>query len=137
LSIFGHHMNGLNRLFVVIAVCWAASASVFPAHSSGPMQLSCNGKMTAASRRVTEDYTIAITVELGAGTVKVGSYGTVPIVGNADGDTLVFMKNKDSLDEVSTGTLNRITGVTSVHIITLVDGLYLFYGTCKPAQRLF
>jgi hypothetical protein len=24
-----------------------------------------------------------------------------------------------------------------VHIITRTDGLYLFYGTCKPAQRLF
>ena len=70
------------------------SASLFPAHSSGPVQLSCNGQMTAVRRQVTEDYTIAITVDLGAGTVKVGSYGTAPILGNADGDTLVFMKRR-------------------------------------------
>lgn len=85
----------------------------------------------------TEDYTIAITVDLRAKTVTVGSYGTVPIVSDTDSDTVVFMVDKNSIAQVSTGTLNRITGEASVHIITLTDGLYLFYGTCKAAQKLF
>ena|SRR5207248_3501294 len=32
---------------------------------------------------------------------------------------------------------NRITGIAGVHIITLTDGLYTFYGICKQAQKLF
>jgi hypothetical protein len=104
---------------------------------SEPIALACSGKMTAARRHVTEDYSISITVDIAARTVTVGSYGTVPILGDLHADTVTFMKNKDTLAEASTGTLNRLTGVASVHIITLIDGLYQFYGTCKPAQRLF
>jgi hypothetical protein len=96
--------------------------------------------MTATSRNVTEEYTTALTIDLQARTVTVGSWGTVPILGDADGDTVAFMKDKNdknSIAEVSTGTVNRITGAVSVQIITYADGLYRFYGRCQPAQRMF
>jgi hypothetical protein len=102
-----------------------------------PVQLACTGQMTAAIRQVTEDSIIALTIDLRAKTATVGGYGTVPILGDSDGDTVVFMTNKNSIVGVSTGTINRITGVASIHIITLTDGLYMFYGVCKPAQKLF
>ena len=115
----------------------ATAQAAEPTGTPQPVPLTCAGKMTAARKNVTEDYTIAITVDVHAKTVTVGSYGTVPIVGDPDGDTIVFMVEKNSMAQVSTGNLNRITGVTSVHIITLIDGLYRFYGICKPAQKLF
>ncbi len=120
----------------VLSLAFALMGTCGYAHSE-PIPLACSGKMTAAIRHITEDYTLAITVDLRAKTVTVDSFGTVPIVGDTDGDTVVFMVDKKSTSQVSTGTLNRITGGASVHIITLTDGLYLFYGTCKPAQKLF
>jgi hypothetical protein len=107
------------------------------ARGSEPVQLSCAGKMTATVRDVSEDYTISLTVDLTAKTVTAGSYGTVPILDGIDGDTVVFMANKGATHGLSSGTLNRITGAVSVHVITLTDGLYKFYGVCKRAQKLF
>ena len=107
--------------------------------SAQPVQLSCGGTMTATNRGVSEDYTITLTIDLDARTVTVGSYETVPIMGDPNADTVAFMADKENTDNsyVSTGTINRLTGVASVHIITLTDGLYKFYGICKPAQKLF
>jgi hypothetical protein len=94
-------LRNLALLFVLMAACGHAR--------SEPIPLACTGKMTAARRHVTEDYTIAITVDLRAKTVTVGSFGTVPIVSNTDDDSVVFMLDKNSTAQVSTGTLNRIT----------------------------
>jgi hypothetical protein len=38
---------------------------------------------------------------------------------------------------VSTGTLNRITGAVSIHILPFGGGLLGFDGICKPAKALF
>ena len=109
--------------------------------SAKPVQLSCGGKMTAMIRGTSEDYTLVLTIDPDARTVTVGSYGTVPILGDPNGDMVAFMADKENTDKensyVSTGTINRLTGVASVHITTLTDGLYKFYGTCKPAEKLF
>ena len=79
---------------------------------------------------------LAVSIDERARTVTVGSWGTAPITGNSENDTVVFM-NLGSSPGLSTGTLNRFTGVASIHIITATDGLYQFYGICKPAQKLF
>jgi hypothetical protein len=54
---------------------------------------------------------------------------------------VAFVADKENTDKensyVSTGTINRLAGVASVDITTLTDGLYKFYGTCKPAEKLF
>ena len=104
--------------------------------SANPVLLSCGGKMTTTIRDTSEDHTIALTIDLDARTVTVGSYGTVPILGDPNGDTVAFMADKKDIYATS-GTINRLTGVASVVIITLTDGLYKFYGICKPAQKLF
>ncbi|MFZ1183022.1 MAG: hypothetical protein WAO14_06515 [Pseudolabrys sp.] len=97
--------------------------------------------MTALIRGTSEDYTVVLTIDPDARTVTVGSYGTVPILGDPNGDMVAFMADKENTDKensyVSTGTINRLAGVASVDITTLTDGLYKFYGTCKPAEKLF
>jgi hypothetical protein len=120
----------------LLAVAFAIGSGESRA-SANPVLLSCGGKMTATIRDTSEDYTIALTIDLDARTVTVGSYGTVPILGDPNGDTVAFMTDKKNIYGVSTGTINRLTGVASVHITTLTDGLYKFYGICKPAQKLF
>jgi hypothetical protein len=37
----------------------------------------------------------------------------------------------------STGSINRFTGMASINVMTLVDGLLKFNGRCRTAQRLF
>ena len=69
--------------------------------------------------------------------MTVGDYGSAPISGDPKEDTLSFMADGKSSYGVSTGNINRLTGVAGVHILTLTDGLYRFYGICKPAQKLF
>jgi hypothetical protein len=122
---------------VLRTTVFASAFLAFGYARADPVQLSCTGKMTASVRDVCDDYTIALKVDLLAKTVTAGSYGTVPILGDTDGDTVAFMATKGSTAELSSGTLNRITGAVGVHIITFTDGLYRFYGTCKPAQKLF
>jgi hypothetical protein len=108
---------------------------------ANPVLLSCRGEMTAMIRGTSEDHTVAVTIDPDARTVTVGSYGAVPILGDPNGDTVAFMADKENTDKensyVSTGTINRLTGVASVDITTLTDELYKFYGICKPAQKLF
>ena len=104
-----------------------------------PARLACEGKMRVqnANGETAENYVLSLVIDQAAGTVTVGSYGTAPILSQPDSDAVVFMAQPGSVAGVSTGSINRFTGVASVHIITLTDGLYKFYGRCKPAQRLF
>jgi hypothetical protein len=113
-------LRKLALVLVLMATCGHARSESVP--------LACAGKMTAADRNVTEDYTIAIRVDLLAKTVTIGSYGTVPIVGDTDEDIVAFAAvrlgwlDKDSPDRVFGGSINRVTGVVSVNIITITDG---------------
>ncbi|MGB8281180.1 MAG: hypothetical protein WCE74_09530, partial [Pseudolabrys sp.] len=84
--------------------------------------------MTAMIRGTSEDYTVVLTIDPDARTVTVGSYGTVPIFGDPNGDMVAFMADKENTDKentdkensyVSTGTINRLAGVASVDITTL------------------
>jgi hypothetical protein len=123
------------RVFMVFMVAFATMVACNYARSQ-LVPLACAGKMTARTRHVTKDYNIALTIDLNAKTATVGSYGKAPIVGGVEGDILVFMTEKRGTYGISIGIINRITGVTRIHIITLTDGLYLFYGVCKPVQKL-
>jgi len=92
----------------------------------------------SADDEVTMKQVYSLAVDLAAGTVAVGNYEPAPIVGDRNRDTVVFMAKPEWSVGVSTGTLNRITGAASIHIIPLTGkGLYIFDGTCKPAAKLF
>ena len=80
---------------------------------------------------------MSLTIDHEAGTVSIGTYGSAPIMSKPDDESVVFMAKPGSIAGVSTGVVHRFTGAASVHIITLTDGLYRFYGQCKPAQRMF
>jgi hypothetical protein len=57
---------------------------------------------------------LALTIDLPAKTVTVGSYGTVPIASDPNGDRLVYLAKPGSTFGLSSGTINRITGAASV-----------------------
>jgi hypothetical protein len=131
-------MAMIARLVWVSALLGAVSplGHIESRASTKPVHLSCTGTIMATIRAVEEDYTVAITIDLEAKTVTVGSYGSAPIFGNRSGDTMFFMAAKKSRYGVSTGSINRLTGVATVHVITLTDGVLRFHGICKPAQKL-
>jgi hypothetical protein len=104
-----------------------------------PARFACDGEMRvlSADDEVTMKQVYSLAVDLAAGTVTVGNYEPAPIVGDRN-DTVVFMAKPEWTVGVSTGTLNRITGEASIHIIPLTGkGLHIFEGTCKPAAKLF
>lgn len=100
-----------------------------------PVHLACEGKMHASGR--VEDYLMSLAIDEGTKTVTVGTYGSAQLVGRPGNENLFFMGAEPVVVGVSSGIVNRLTGDVSVHIITLTDGLYRFYGQCKPAKRLF
>ena len=79
-----------------------------------------------------EQWTFALKVDTDRKTIIVDDWPSVPFLGDTPTNT---MPSKPSDYGVSTGTLNRITGETRVHIIN--DGLQILRGTCKPARKLF
>jgi hypothetical protein len=48
------------------------------------------------------------------------------IVSKPDDDTLVFMARPADAVGPSTGSINRFTGMASINVMTLVDGLLKF-----------
>jgi hypothetical protein len=79
---------------------------------------------------------MALTIDLRARTVTVGGFGTARI-SHEDQNTVVFIANPEATIGISTGTLDRITGVVNMHMIMLREGVLTFHGMCKPAQKLF
>ena len=88
--------------------------------------------MTTANK-----YGLSLAIDMNARSVTVEGHEPVPIMGDAKGDTVVFIADPGTIAGVSTGTLNRITGAASIHIISPMEGLRIFEGTCKQAQKLF
>jgi hypothetical protein len=76
-----------------------------------------------------------ITIDTDRKTIMVDDYDSVPFLGESSKNTIAFMPSTPSDFGVSTGTLNQVTGETSVHIIR--DGLQILSGMCKPARKLF
>jgi hypothetical protein len=65
----------------------------------------------------------------------VDDYNPVRMLEDTTKNTVVFMPSPPSDFGVSTGTLNRITGEASIHIIR--DALQIIRGICKSARKLF
>jgi hypothetical protein len=106
--------------------------------AADPVHLACNGGMRVvnANNVVAENYTVSLAIDLQAGTLTVDGYEPVQIVDDR-GDTVVFEAKPETKTGVSTGTLNRITGAASIHIIKSTRGLHIFEGTCKRGEKLF
>jgi hypothetical protein len=98
-----------------------------------PIKLSCTGETWSLG--TSEKYTALLTVDLKARAVAFEGYKAVPILGDTEKDVLVFTDSKVT-DGVSSGSLNRMTGVVSVRFV-FESGLHRFDGICKPAQKLF
>jgi hypothetical protein len=54
-----------------------------------------------------------------------------------DENTAMFGRPVEPRYGEPSGAINRFTGETSIHIMTLTNGVYRFAGTCKRAQKLF
>jgi hypothetical protein len=64
----------------------------------------------------------------------VDDHEPVPLVGNPSINPIVFGLSPQTTFGVRSGTLNRVTGTASVHIIK--DDLEVLNGICKPARKL-
>jgi hypothetical protein len=118
-------------LIFLLAICAEAKAEL--------ASLSCSGTFRAIRAGVStpeEPWTFSLIVDVDKKTVTVNDLPSVPILGDATENTIAFMASRETSDYgVSTGTLNRITGATQIHIIQ--DGLQILTGTCKAARKLF
>src|SRR5436190_576674 len=105
-----------------------------------PLLLVCKGEtriVHGISAKAAEREILSLKVDLEDGAVTAGHYEPVPIFGETTTDTIAFLAQPGSSAGVSTGTLNRATGVASIRILTPSDGLRSFYGTCTPLPKLF
>ena len=125
-------------LALLLAPC-ALLATMLVASSivqAQPILLSCEGEMRVVARNVSEKTTLSLKID--AGKVQVGSsWGSSAISSKPDQDTMIFGKSLEPTFGEPTGAVNRLTGETSIYILTLTDGVYRYYGYCKPAQKLF
>jgi hypothetical protein len=101
-------------------------------------QLACSGTLRVISAGVSspeEPWTFSIIIDTDKKTVTVDDYNPVRLLEDTTKNTVVFMPSPPSDFGVSTGTLSRITGEVSIHIIR--DGLQIIRGICKSARKLF
>jgi len=99
--------------------------------------LSCSGTLRmirAGVSSLVEPWTFSLTVDMERKTIAVDDYEPVPFF-DTSRDTIGFWPSTRADFGVSTGTLHRITGETSIHIIK--DGLQILTGICKPAPKPF
>jgi hypothetical protein len=85
-----------------------------------------------------EPWSFSLIIDTDKKTAKVDDYEPVELFGDSSRNTVVFMPpgTRTGNYGVSTGTLNRLTGETSINIIR-DDGLRITRGICKSARRLF
>jgi len=121
---------------VLIRTVALAFVSITCSCARQPIQMSCTGQMTHVVSGKSWDDSMALTIDLRARTVTVGGFGTARI-SHEDQNTVVFIANPEATIGISTGTLDRITGVVNMHMIMLREGVLTFHGMCKPAQKLF
>ena len=121
-------------------IAYLRAAALTSSALAEPAHLACSGKLrvvNAGGVTIADKYDLSLAIDMNARSVTVDSYEPVKIMGDAKGDTMVFMADPGTIAGVSTGTLNRITGAASIHVISPIDGLRIFEGTCKQAQKLF
>jgi hypothetical protein len=120
------------QMLLAVAALWISTAQ-----AAEPAYLSCSGTLRVArggSSSPEEPWTLSLVIDTDKKTVTVDDYTPVQLLAD-EKNRVVFMPRPASGYGVSTGTLNRITGEASIHIIK--DGLQIFRGTCKPARKLF
>jgi hypothetical protein len=117
------------------------SAMAFSSVAQGePLLLVCKGETRVVhgiSGEVAEREILSLKVDLEDRAVTAGHYEPVPIVGETTTDTIAFLAPPGSIAGVSTGTLDRATGIASIRMLTPLVGLRSFYGTCTPLPKLF
>jgi hypothetical protein len=99
--------------------------------------LSCSGtvRMIRVGISSTEQpSTFSLSLDLERKTIIVDDYEPVPLVGDPSTSPIVFGPSPPTTFGVRSGSLNRVTGTASVHIIK--DGLQVLNGICKPARKL-
>jgi hypothetical protein len=79
-------------------------------------------------------WTFSLSLDLERKTIIVDDYEPVPLVGTPSINPIVFGLSPPTTFGVRSGTLNRVTGTASVHIIK--DGLQVLNGICKPARKV-
>jgi hypothetical protein len=133
----GHHESVSLRLVA------AATALIFiltlpPEVKAQVTQLACSGTLRVIRAGISspeEPWTFALIIDIDKKTVTVDDYEPVQLFGDSSQNTVAFMPSTPSNFGVSTGTLNRITGEASIHIIR--DGLRIMRGICESARKLF
>jgi hypothetical protein len=84
-----------------------------------------------------EKRAIIIAVDLEAHTLTVLGHDPVAFINEAADGTVGFAATERGVvTGVTTGKLNRITGLASIDFKTN-DGIQIFNGTCKRAEKLF
>jgi hypothetical protein len=116
----------LITAFAFTLLSWNAQAQT--------ARLSCEGEVRRQNDGKTDNDIYLVTIDQAGKAVTVGSWGSASIIGQTD-EVLTFVGTESP--GVSSGSINRFTGAAAIHIITMTDGLYSFYGTCKSATRLF
>ena len=118
-------------LIFLLAACAEASAEVTSLSCSGASRTIQSGVPTRKER-----WTFSLIVDVHKKTVTVNDLPPVPIMGDTSKNTIVFKKSPEMSNYgVSTGTLNRLTGATRVHMI-MQDGLQIVIATCKAARKM-
>jgi hypothetical protein len=101
------------------------------------VSLSCSGT-SRVTAKPEQPWTFALIVDTDRKTVTVDDWPSVPFLEDPSKNVIAFWPNPPREYGVSTGTLNRITGETSIHILPVSEGgLQIIRGTCKPARKLF
>jgi hypothetical protein len=117
-------------LIFLLVLCAEVSAEV--------ASLSCSGTVRAIRAGMSmpkKPWTFSLIIDIDKKTATVNDLPPVPIMGDTSKNIIVFMASRQTSNYgVSSGTLNRLTGATRIHIIE--DGLQILIGTCKPARKL-
>jgi hypothetical protein len=99
--------------------------------------LSCSGTVRMIRDDIfspEEPWIFSLSLDLERKTIIVDDYEPVPLVGDPSINLIVFGPSPPTTFGVRRGTLNRVTGTATVHIIK--DSLQVLNGICKPARKL-
>jgi hypothetical protein len=110
-----------------ITPCLEARAEVTYLSCSGTVRMIRVGILSPE-----QPSTFSISVDVAQKTIIVDDYEPVPLVGNPSINPIVFGLFPQTTVGVRSGTLNRVTGTASVHIVK--DGLQVLHGICTPAR---
>jgi hypothetical protein len=116
-------------------------ASWSPAKAAS-IQLICDGKLTVMrNMRVIRELR-TVSIDLNAKTVTLEAAGSAPTDEMREDKVLFSQPNavifgRQPVSGLLWGEINRISGAIYAHIGTSTDGMYVYEGACKPAQKLF